>query len=72
MRGGDLDPTDGQILHPRTAPAQLQIRSRQLNPRLHRYSSIHNPKRDPVSVGHFALTTSPDPFPPTVMKMYLK
>jgi len=32
MRGRDLDPTDGQILHRRTAPNQLQIRSWELNP----------------------------------------
>ena len=33
MRGSDLDPTDVQILHRRTAPTQLQIRFWHLNPR---------------------------------------
>lgn len=32
MRGGDLDPPDGQILHRRTTLNQLQIRSEELNP----------------------------------------
>lgn len=31
MRDSDLDPTGGQILHPRTAPTQLQIRLLKLN-----------------------------------------
>ncbi len=40
MRGGDLDPTDGQILHRRTTLNQLQIRFSELNPSPHQIFTV--------------------------------